>query len=134
MSGAGSAASHMSSRRSHRTPSAVSQAACQPAYASAPSRIGSIGRHYALGAQNDLECGAETRTGGELEPALDARSTRANVLEPLTGRRRLAVEPLAVVTDRHEALSVDPLGDHDLRAGRVRVLANVSEALLDDAE
>src|SRR5438552_311992 len=84
--------------------------------ASPPSRIGSIGRHYALGAQNDLECGAETRTRGELEPALDARSARANVLQPLTGRRRLAVEPLAVVTDRHEALSVDPLGDHDLRA------------------
>src|SRR5579872_4615575 len=87
-----------------------------------------------LGAQHDFERGAASRSRAEREAALDRRRAGAHVLQALARRRLGAVEAVAVVGDRDETLAERPLADRHLRPGRVRVLADVGEALLHDAE
>src|SRR6266849_8787701 len=135
MCGGGSSACQASASVADRSPSAVSHAVCQPATAPAQSATGSFTRRSVggLGAQHDFEGGTKTRLRGERESALDGVRACTNVLQALPCCCRLAVEALAVVAHRHEALVV-ARADHDFGTGGVRVLAHVGETLLHDSE
>src|SRR5262249_6097762 len=88
---------------------------------------------WRLGAQDDFERGPEPGPRGQREAALDALRPCLDVLQPLTGFRRLSVEAGAVVADRHEPLALAQ-PDHHLGPARVRMLADVCETLLHDPE
>src|SRR3989449_7535128 len=108
-------------------PSAVSQAACQPATASAHRATLSCmrGRVCAgLRAQDDLERRPEAGARSQRESTLDALRAGTDVLQALARGGGLAVEALAVIPHRHVTLVV-PHCDDDLGTSRVRVLAHV---------
>src|SRR5205823_11611866 len=86
-----------------------------------------------LGSEDDLERRSAPWDGPKREAAVDRGRTGTHVLQSLAGDGVVAVEAGAVVLDRDEALAVAP-ADDDLGARRLRVLANVGEALLHDAE
>ena len=88
----------------------------------------------ALGSENDFERRAAARRRAEREPALDRLGARAHVLQALAGFGFLAVEAVAVVGDGDEPLPERALADRHLGPRRVRMLADVREPLLDDAE
>src|SRR5438270_7268062 len=119
-------------RTAARVPSATMHASARPrrrrAQADLPSR-----KRRRLRAQDDLERRTETRPRGQGEATLDVLRARADVLQALPGGGRLSVESFAVVAHGHEALAVAH-PDDDLGLACIRVLADVGETLLNDAE
>src|SRR6266852_1074103 len=116
MNGGASSARQTPPAVSELSPSALSHDACQPATASAQRATRSRTRGR-LRSQDDLECGAEPRTRGQGESALDALGARADVLQALPCGGGLAVETFAVVTNGDEAL-VEAHADLDLGTRR----------------
>src|SRR5438445_3855294 len=86
------------------------------------------------GPEDDLERGAAPGRRAQREPAFDRLGAGADVLQALSGRSLFAVEAPAVVGDVHEPLAEGTLADRHLGAGRVRMLANVCQSFLHDAE
>src|SRR5213593_2645164 len=132
MNGGASSARQTPSSVSERSPSAFSHESCHPATAPAQRATGSCTRSR-LRTQDYFECGAEPRTRGQRESALDALGARADVLQALPGSRGLTVESFAVVTHGDEA-PVEAQTDLDLGPSCVRMLAHIGQPLLDDAK
>ena len=69
----------------------------------------------------------------EKPPSIDSARARM-FFRPCPAASSASVEAVAVVADVHEALAERPLPDRHLGARRVRVLADVREPFLHDAE
>src|SRR5512142_3164096 len=105
---------------------AASRAIGRPTALHSRVKLGRLGS--GLRPQYDFERGASPGRAADAEAALDRRRPVAHVPQPVPGGSEVGREAFAVVLDRDEPLAGGALSDHDLRARRMRMAADVSEA------